>query len=438
MVKKKGKQRKAQAGPRIRNEFTATEDDNLVEYLAAVAPASRLAISIYRAVANEPWGSTHSDESWASRYRRYKATYDVRIDAFLEARENEQSGPRRKKRRLCFQSADSDETFPEPTLSFARFQQHAAQLTKRDQFLGLSLAIDLLSAKHRVEPEVAYATWERCGDLRLADKELEEERKKGDDAENDGEDENDERVHSSPEPPESEDDTPPPRQPAATMPTSRTGKRRPHRRRDRTHSDSDLDFVPSSVPSEEESMVQQRVETPPRPRRQPSSPSARSTPSPPRPDIDANDDNKALDSEDDDAATALLLLQPSPASILQPQPRWAPVAFALEAPLSPSPEYIQTQRSLFGPSQSESRYIPTQTSLFSAHFSNADDQSQYIPTQTSLFGRREESQYIPTQTSLFGSHLSVDEPSQYIPTQTSLFGRHEESQYIPTQKSLFG
>ncbi|KAJ7165758.1 hypothetical protein C8R46DRAFT_1096171 [Mycena filopes] len=507
MVKKKGKQRKAQTGPRVRNEFTATEDDCLVEYLADVDPAARLTISTYRDVANEPWGSTHSDESWASRYRRCKPIYDVRIEAFLEAREIEESGPRRKRRRLSSQSAD-DETFPEPSISFARFQQSAASVTQLDQFLGLSLAIDLLVEKHGVEPEVAYAAWERCGDLRLADKELEVEREDGDDGK-DGYNEDDdeaeeERVESSselePESEEEDEDRSETQRPVpAPAPTPASGRRRPQRPRGRTHNSFDMDFVPSSVPGEGESgMVQQRVETPPmRPRpprrktaaprsdsesdqqqREPSSPSAPS-PSPPHPDID--DDNKELDSEDDDAATALLLLQPSP-SILQPQPRRAPVAFTLEGPSSPSPQtqssqyfptqpslfgshirdedegasgYIPTQTSLFG--RGESQYIQTQQSLFGSHVpSHAEGASQYIPTQKYLFGPpqksllgpsqyipqpvmgRAESQYIPTQTSLFGSHIPDSEPQGYIPTQTSLFGRREESQYIPTQKSLFG
>ncbi|KAJ7679428.1 hypothetical protein DFH06DRAFT_511233 [Mycena polygramma] len=167
---------------RVRHQFTETEEDDLVEFLADYEPSARLTIFPYRKLADEPWGSNHSSDSWLSRYRRFQPIYDARIMGHIlenELAEREQDGkdgketPVKKKLGRSNRERSAD---PEPLqdlpIPLERFMKKPTPLSNEDQFISLNLAVRLLSEAHKVDPGVVYETWERTGDLMLTDAEL--------------------------------------------------------------------------------------------------------------------------------------------------------------------------------------------------------------------------------------------------------------------------
>ncbi|KAJ7249749.1 hypothetical protein B0H12DRAFT_1121599 [Mycena haematopus] len=173
---------KAVKNTRVRNDFTATEEQDLVEFLADYELRARATIFPYRELTEKPRGSKHSAQSWLSRYKRFRSIYNVRIEGFIlenslranhRADEDRESilEPARKKpdftlRRACSASTpDIDETFGNIPISFARFMKNPSQLSPCDQWIGLNLAINFLGETYGVDPEVVYATWERSRSL---------------------------------------------------------------------------------------------------------------------------------------------------------------------------------------------------------------------------------------------------------------------------------
>ncbi|KAJ7101853.1 hypothetical protein C8R43DRAFT_242562 [Mycena crocata] len=74
---------RASGEKRVRREFTVSEDQELIKFLAGYDPNTRLSMSTYRDVAVTSWGSTHSAPSWLARYKRSQALFDVRIDGLI-------------------------------------------------------------------------------------------------------------------------------------------------------------------------------------------------------------------------------------------------------------------------------------------------------------------------------------------------------------------
>ncbi|KAJ7806879.1 hypothetical protein B0H14DRAFT_2874942 [Mycena olivaceomarginata] len=167
---------------RVRNDFTATEERDLVEFLADYEPAARMGIFPYRELANKACGAKHSAESWLSRYKRFRSIYDVRIQGFILESSTHRDGdpdgalePARKKPRRTVPSPDNEETaFGNLPISFNHFTKNNHTLLQHDQWIGLNLAINFLSEAHGVAPEVAYATWKRTHNLSLTDARLRE------------------------------------------------------------------------------------------------------------------------------------------------------------------------------------------------------------------------------------------------------------------------
>ncbi|KAJ6576997.1 hypothetical protein DFH09DRAFT_355589 [Mycena vulgaris] len=74
---------KKSGSKRHRNEFTESEDQHIIEFLAGRSPDDRTSVYTYREVVAQPWGSKHNEDSWLARYRRRKSYYDPRIDALV-------------------------------------------------------------------------------------------------------------------------------------------------------------------------------------------------------------------------------------------------------------------------------------------------------------------------------------------------------------------
>ncbi|KAF8168989.1 hypothetical protein K438DRAFT_1941424 [Mycena galopus ATCC 62051] len=178
---------------RVRNDFTATEEQDLVEFLADYEPSARTSVFPYRELADKPCGSKHSAESWQSRYKRFRPVYDVRIEGFIlqnslppahPTDEDEESNPERvrKKPRLQYERASppDDETFGDLPISFDHFMKNSNSVSQRDQWIGLNLAVKFLGEAHGIEPEVVYATWERSRDLTVTATHLRERDDDGD------------------------------------------------------------------------------------------------------------------------------------------------------------------------------------------------------------------------------------------------------------------
>ncbi|KAJ7082400.1 hypothetical protein B0H15DRAFT_440843 [Mycena belliarum] len=166
---------------RARTGFTQSEDEQLADFLAQRPPHTRTSISTYRETAAEPWGSKHTEHSWLQRYIRRKAHYESLIDALAhkeassatqrtsEREQNDDAArePPVKKQRLTSPLINpSDFTLPIP---YERFLRRSKPLSDADQHISLNLAINVLSARHGLDPEIVYNTWERLGDLRLTE-----------------------------------------------------------------------------------------------------------------------------------------------------------------------------------------------------------------------------------------------------------------------------
>ncbi|KAJ6464887.1 hypothetical protein C8R45DRAFT_1023457 [Mycena sanguinolenta] len=168
---------KAVKKTRVRNDFTETEEQDLVEFLADYDASSRTTIFPYRELTEKSYGSKHSAESWLSRYKRFRPIYDVRIEGFLlknslashRANEDGESNPEPPKKKPRLQSPGStphiDEAFGNLPISFEHCTKNPSQPSQCDQWIGLNLAVNFICETYGVDPEVVYATWERSGNL---------------------------------------------------------------------------------------------------------------------------------------------------------------------------------------------------------------------------------------------------------------------------------
>ncbi|KAJ7101445.1 hypothetical protein B0H15DRAFT_1017872 [Mycena belliarum] len=171
---------------RARNDFTVSEDEEFVNFLAGRPPDARASITTYRRIVAEPWGSKHTENSWLQRYNRRRSHYDHLIDALVlnkpsqasdprEEEDQEYEGPPKKRQKLATlltDDPDESETFPDLHITYGRFMRKPKPLSDTDQLISLNLAINLLSRTHGLDPEIVYETWERIGDLRLTDEHL--------------------------------------------------------------------------------------------------------------------------------------------------------------------------------------------------------------------------------------------------------------------------
>ncbi|KAJ7455132.1 hypothetical protein FB451DRAFT_646791 [Mycena latifolia] len=207
---------------RPRKEFTQSEDEQFIEFLAGRPFASRASILTYREIAAEPWGTNHTENSWLQRYNRRKSHYDPLIDTLARKKskadkhesdaepvlkkqrlslrdpliaalalkkskaakrpsesnqsrdsDHDDAEPALKKRRLTMQSAPDDSaTFRDFPIPYSRFMRKPNPVSDTDQFISLNLAISHLSEAHGFDPDVVYATWELTGDLHLTDEHL--------------------------------------------------------------------------------------------------------------------------------------------------------------------------------------------------------------------------------------------------------------------------
>ncbi|KAJ7111753.1 hypothetical protein C8R44DRAFT_252658 [Mycena epipterygia] len=64
---------------RIRRDFTQSEDQHLVEFLAKYDAGARASILPYRTLVQKSWGANHSAESWLGRYTRMQPLYKTRM-----------------------------------------------------------------------------------------------------------------------------------------------------------------------------------------------------------------------------------------------------------------------------------------------------------------------------------------------------------------------
>ncbi|KAJ7235359.1 hypothetical protein C8J57DRAFT_1728667 [Mycena rebaudengoi] len=175
---------------RIRNNFSADEEERLAQFFARHPQHPRRSRNTYEMLLQEEWARYHTVVSWLGRYTRFERKYEKRIAEIVNngeggAHEPDGSGRESSKEAESFFESlkkwrrrdlqlESEPDSDEDTGSFKQLPIHLNEFTGKimsqtDQYLGLNLAVTHLSMTHGFPTAVVYATWELTGNLHLTD-----------------------------------------------------------------------------------------------------------------------------------------------------------------------------------------------------------------------------------------------------------------------------
>ncbi|KAJ7214762.1 hypothetical protein C8J57DRAFT_1600560 [Mycena rebaudengoi] len=380
---------------RIRNNFSADEDERLAQFFARNPQHPRKSKNTYETLLQEEWARYHPVSSWLGRYMRFERNYEARIAEIIangggmaqgqsddsgreSSNEAERSVERPNKRRRRNLHLESEPDSDEATGSFTQFPVLlnsfiGKTMSQTDQYLGLNLAITHLSVTHGFPTAVVYATWELTGSLYLADELLRRTKLSlggiSHDDRGSGEPSASRRVHRQNSWSETRE-----------KPSSSPGRARKRRRRGISNEQS-VDNVHSNAGRYPEPVPQSQLCLPPHGHLLP----------PPGREISADFAPSSMPWQDDEVPMqeAYRLARRVPTaqeSVVPETPQVSERGDSPPPPLGPQEAHDSSSSESGDTSASESSSSSSSSSFYGSQYQEPAAESIYITTQTSLFG----------------------------------------------------